>query len=71
MEAYTQYVLQKFLPIFDLVPDDQKNKALTYHAEDMSVIDYEMIAARHGADAATKHIATAIYLRRHTRLRTA
>ncbi|KAJ7322697.1 hypothetical protein JRQ81_018984, partial [Phrynocephalus forsythii] len=71
MEASTRCVMQKFLPFLEALPDDQKTKSLSYHAEVMSLIDYETIAAHHFADAVAKQIAIAVYLLRHAWLCTA
>ncbi|KAJ7332169.1 hypothetical protein JRQ81_014349 [Phrynocephalus forsythii] len=70
MEAYTRHVLLKLLPLLDTMPDATRDKALAYHSEIMSLVDYETIAARHAAEAASKQLATAVFLRRHVWLRT-
>ncbi|KAJ7341618.1 hypothetical protein JRQ81_005939, partial [Phrynocephalus forsythii] len=49
----------------------QRNKLLSYLTEVMPLVDYETIAAHHLADAASKQLVTAVYLRRHSWLRTA
>ncbi|KAJ7324845.1 hypothetical protein JRQ81_017865 [Phrynocephalus forsythii] len=71
MQAYTRHVLLKMLPVLDALPDDLRDKATSYHAEALSLLDYETIAARHAADAASKQLAMAVFLRRHAWLRTA
>ncbi|KAJ7313321.1 hypothetical protein JRQ81_004612 [Phrynocephalus forsythii] len=45
MEAYNCYLMQKFFPILCFVPQDQQEKALYYHKEVMSLINYEMISS--------------------------
>ncbi|KAJ7316845.1 hypothetical protein JRQ81_003007 [Phrynocephalus forsythii] len=70
MEVYTRHVMQNFLPFFEGLPEDQKTKAMAYHADVMALTDYETIAACHVVDAAAKQIATAVYLCRRAWLRT-
>ncbi|KAJ7338768.1 hypothetical protein JRQ81_012670 [Phrynocephalus forsythii] len=71
MQAYTRHVLLKMLPVLDALPDDLRDKATSYHAEALSLLDYETIAAQHAADAASRQLATAVFLHRHAWLRTA
>ncbi|KAJ7303267.1 hypothetical protein JRQ81_012205 [Phrynocephalus forsythii] len=70
MEAYTRHLLTEILPVINSVPEEQKSKLTAFHAEVLSLIDYETIAAQHLADAASKQLATAIHLRRHAWLHT-
>ncbi|KAJ7319787.1 hypothetical protein JRQ81_019298 [Phrynocephalus forsythii] len=71
MEAYNRNLMHKLLSFIHFLPDDLRNKALSYHSEAMSLIDYEMIISRHAADATSKQIAMAIHFRRHAWLRNA
>ncbi|KAJ7322488.1 hypothetical protein JRQ81_018775, partial [Phrynocephalus forsythii] len=71
MEAYMWHTLLKFVLLFDFLPDEQKTKILSYHAEVMSFLDYQIITSCHIVDTAAKHITTTIHLRRHAWLCTA
>ncbi|KAJ7312159.1 hypothetical protein JRQ81_006503 [Phrynocephalus forsythii] len=70
VETYIRRVMQKFLPLVESLPEEQRTKLLTYHTEVMSLIDYETIAAHHVAAAAAKQIARAVQLRCHAWLHT-
>ncbi|KAJ7324577.1 hypothetical protein JRQ81_017597 [Phrynocephalus forsythii] len=54
MEAYTRHLVTEILPVINTLPEDQKAKLLAFHLEIMSLVDYETIAARNIADAASK-----------------
>ncbi|KAJ7345308.1 hypothetical protein JRQ81_001258 [Phrynocephalus forsythii] len=71
MQIYSRCVLLKLLPMLDSLLDNLRDKALSYHEEVLSLIDYATEAARHAVDAASKQLATAVFLRRHAWLRTA
>ncbi|KAJ7345417.1 hypothetical protein JRQ81_001367 [Phrynocephalus forsythii] len=64
MQIYSR-VLLKLLPMLDSLPGHLKDKALSYHTEVLSLIDYETEAACHAVDTASKQLATAVFLRQH------
>ncbi|KAJ7329295.1 hypothetical protein JRQ81_015469 [Phrynocephalus forsythii] len=71
MQIYSRRILLKLLPMLDSLPDNLRDKALSYHKEVLSLIDYATEAAHHAVDAASKQLATAVFLCRHAWLRTA
>ncbi|KAJ7303306.1 hypothetical protein JRQ81_012248 [Phrynocephalus forsythii] len=71
MQVYTRLLLQKFLPLFHALPDNLQAKATSYHSEVISLLDYEIIVARHATDMASKQLATSVFLHHHAWLGTA
>ncbi|KAJ7344354.1 hypothetical protein JRQ81_000304 [Phrynocephalus forsythii] len=70
MEAYSRHLLLEMLPVFEQLPDDAKAKLSAYHAELLTLLDYQTIASCHIADTSARQLANAVFLCRHAWLRT-
>ena len=65
MGAYHRFLWNKALLSLQSAQGEYKSRGLTFHQEAMAVVRQERIIARHVIEAASKHMATAIALRRY------
>ena len=71
MGAYHQYLWNKALPTLQSATDEYKACSLIFPQEPMVLACQEHITAQHVIEAASKHMATAVALHRHTWLHSA